>query len=281
VRTPLTDELARIVGAQDTDINLAAGALTIARIEYPTLEASEYIQRLDSMAAAVRERLEAGREGPVDVVRALNRYLFLEQGFAGNAREYYDPRNSFLNEVLDRRLGIPVTLSLIYMEVGWRLGLPLQGVAFPGHFLVKFPLDQGDVVLDPYHQGMSLGLDDLADRARAAVGDRSTFNAMAPQLLAGASRRDMLARMLGNLKAIYTAREDPARLLHVLSLLIALDPSRPGEYLDRSHTYQAIGNDAAAAADLRRYLDLAPDGEDSDELHEQVVELESQGFRIH
>jgi regulator of sirC expression with transglutaminase-like and TPR domain len=277
----LSDEFARLVAVGDGDINLAAAALAIARLDYPALDVPAYLRRLDEMAETVRSRLGPGPDAPVDVVRALNRYLFLEQGFAGNAREYYDPRNSFLNEVMDRRLGIPVTLSLVYMEVGWRLGLPLEGVSFPGHFLVKFPLDQGEVVLDPFHQGISLGLEDLAERAQAAVGDRTTFDLLAPQILAGADRRDVLARMLGNLKAIYAAQEDPARLLHVTSLMVVLQPDRPDAVLARARAYQAVGNEARAAADYLRYLELAPEEDDAEEIRGVVVELQARPSRLH
>lgn len=277
----LSDEFARLVAVGDGDINLAAAALAIARLDYPALDVRAYLRRLDEMAEAVRARLGPGADTPVDVVRALNRYLFLEQGFAGNAREYYDPRNSFLNEVLDRRLGIPVTLSLVYMEVGWRLGLPLEGVSFPGHFLVKFPLDQGEVVLDPFHQGISLGLEDLAERAQAAVGDRTTFDLLAPRILAGADRREILARMLGNLKAIYAAQEDPARLLHVTSLMLVLQPDRPDVVLARARAYQAVGNAARAAADYLRYLELAPEDDDAEEIRRVVVELQARPSRLH
>jgi regulator of sirC expression with transglutaminase-like and TPR domain len=161
----------RLMAEPDAAVDLGLAALLIARQEYPTLDSALYLAQLDSMALELRQRgADAGDE--IAAIQALNRYLFQELGFRGNQQDYFDPRNSFLNDVLDRRLGIPITLSLIYLEVGRRLGLRLQGVAFPGHFLVKLPLRDGEVILDPYAQGASLGIQELEERAEQAIGAR-------------------------------------------------------------------------------------------------------------
>jgi regulator of sirC expression with transglutaminase-like and TPR domain len=276
------EEFARIVSASgESDLDLARAALVIARVDYPELDAGPYLRRLDEMADAVAERAPREGRSPVDVVRSLNRYLFVEQGYSGNAREYYDPRNSFLNQVIDRRLGIPVTLSLLYLEVGWRLGLPFEGVAFPGHFLVKLHVDEGDVVLDPYHRGTSLALEELAERARAALGGGEDLQAAVPRLLAAAGKRQILARMLGNLRAIYERHGDHLRLLHVLSLLLVLDPHDPEGLRRRAAVYQALGNAGAALADWRRYLGSIADGEEAERVRETILELEVQATPLH
>jgi regulator of sirC expression with transglutaminase-like and TPR domain len=275
------EEFARLVAAPEPALDLAAAALAIARGDYPGLEAAGYLRRLDELAQAVRGRLEPAHASPLDLVRALNRYLFAEQGFAGNAREYYDPRNSFLNEVLDRRLGIPVTLAVVYLEVGWRLGLGLEGVAFPGHFLVKLPLAAGALVLDPYHRGAALGAPELAERVRALGAAQSDTQTLLPRVLVAASKRQILARMLGNLRAIYGHRGDPARLIHVLSLLLVLQPGEVSAVRDRARAYQAIGNSHAAAADWRRYLESLPDGDEASRVRTLVVELEERPGYLH
>ncbi|HEB80915.1 MAG TPA: hypothetical protein ENI71_03450, partial [Chromatiales bacterium] len=147
---------------------LARGALEIARLEYPDLDPDAYLWRLDDYAERVRA---AGGAGLTDQVLALNRILFREEGYAGNLEEYYDPRNSFLNEVMDRRLGLPITLSIVYLEVGRRVGLPVEGVSFPGHFLVKLPVQGGALVLDPFDAGRSLDEEDLQEQLTQVYGD--------------------------------------------------------------------------------------------------------------
>lgn len=280
--SPHAEEFARIVAAPEARLNLARAALSIARIDYPHLQPEPYLGRLDAMADAVRARLREGASpAPLDRVRELNRYLFVEEGFAGNAREYYDPRNSFLNEVLDRRLGIPATLSVVYMEVGWRLGLAFEGVPFPGHFLVKLHVSQGDVVLDPFYQGASLGIEDLAERARAAIGERESFEDLVPRILMAASKHQILTRLLGNLRAIYAGRQDLPRLLHVLSLLLVLEPEDAGLVQARAEAYQALGEHSAAAADWRRYLATLADDDEAERVRALIVELDGRPTRIH
>src|SRR5882672_1206516 len=158
-----------IVTGPEEDIGLAEAALLIAAPEYPGLDIPAYLARLSEMAATLKRRLREDIS-PTETPIALNRYLFDELGFGGNTGDYYDPRNSFLNEVLDRRLGIPITLSLVHIEVGRRIGLALHGVSFPGHFLVKCITRNGAVVLDPYAHGASLSLEDLQERLKVLRG---------------------------------------------------------------------------------------------------------------
>ena len=160
-------EWRRIAGMRDEDVSLAEGALWIAASEYPGLAIDDYLACLHDMAAKLRGRLRADI-ATADKLMALNRYLFDELGFSGNSDDFYDPRNSFLNEVIERRVGIPITLGVVYIEIGRRIGLGLHGVSFPGHFLVKCALRDGIVVLDPYSRGVSLDADELQQRLRAA-----------------------------------------------------------------------------------------------------------------
>ena len=160
----------RLARARSDEISLAEGALLIAAEEYEDLDVAEYLQRIDAMGAALRQRLREDISTS-DALVALNRYIFEELGFSGNADDYYDPRNSYLNDVIERKLGIPITLSVVYIEIGRRIGLPLQGVSFPSHFLVTCALRDGTVVLDPFAGGASLGLEDLQERLRPIAKD--------------------------------------------------------------------------------------------------------------
>ncbi len=201
------ERFAQLVSGPEEELDLAEAALLIAQEEHPELDVAGYLRRLDGLAAAVRARLPEAPE-PADIIHSLNIQLFGEEGLAGNESEYYDPRNSFLNEVLDRKRGIPITLSVIYLEVGRRLGLPLAGVGFPGHFLVKYSGADGELVLDPFAGGVTLSREELAQKLRRMYGDANPFLAQIPQLLAPASKKEILLRMLHNLKGIYLQQND-------------------------------------------------------------------------
>src|SRR5688500_2385828 len=196
-----------IVAAPEEEIDLVEAALVVAAEDYPGLDVAAYRARIDELAATLKRRLRADIS-PTDALIALNRYLFEELGFAGNVGDFYDPRNSYLNEVLDRRLGIPITLSLVYVEVGRRVGLALHGVSFPGHFLVKCTMRNGAVVLDPYARGVSLGVEDLQQRLKVLRGGAAPAPDMVGQMIAAAGKKAILARMLRNLKAIHRERRD-------------------------------------------------------------------------
>ncbi|HYV67031.1 MAG TPA: transglutaminase-like domain-containing protein, partial [Myxococcales bacterium] len=171
-------------------IDLARAALAIAREEYPELDEERYLRTLDDFAARVLRELPAGAL-PERKVGRLNVVLFHELGFAGNQADYYDPRNSFFNEVIDRRNGIPLTLSLLYMEVGRRCGLRVDGVSFPGHFLCKVMLDDGELIVDAFHRGQLLGLAELKRRFASVAGDAARFEL---RLLRAARPKEILAR---------------------------------------------------------------------------------------
>jgi regulator of sirC expression with transglutaminase-like and TPR domain len=267
----LDREFGSLLAQPDEQIDLAAGALLIAKHRYPDLDIGVQLARIDAMAGALRQRMRA--DDPVaERLVALNRFLFEELGFGPNLEDYYDPRNSFLNEVLDRRVGIPITLSLVYMEVGRRVGVSLQGVSFPGHFLVKCMLEPGMVVLDPYLRGASLSVADLQQRLRTVRGGEVS-QAIVAGMLVTAKRSEILARMLRNLKQIYLAAEDYRHALPLQHWLVVAAPHDAAEVRERGRTYLRLECYRAALADFERYLELSSDAADLDEIRGHVVEL--------
>ena len=268
-----------IVAGPEEEIDLAEAALLIAAHEYPRLDVFAYLRRLHELGTELKRRLR-GDISPTDTVVALNRYLFEELGFGGNTQDYYDPRNSFLSDVLDRRLGIPITLSIVYIEIGRRLGLALHGVSFPGHFLVKCAARDGVIVLDPYARGASLSLEDLQRRLRALRGGTAPPPEVARHMLAAAGKKDILARLLRNLKSIYLERRDPDRALAATDRIIALEPRAADEYRDRAALYLELECHRAALSDFRNYLMLKPDADDAASVHQRVVELQQIAARL-
>ncbi|MBI3796703.1 MAG: tetratricopeptide repeat protein [Deltaproteobacteria bacterium] len=257
------ERFAQLVSGPEEELDLAEAALLIAQEEQPDLDITVYLRRLDEVATAARARLPQAPE-PRDLIHSLNVQLFHEEGLAGNESEYYDPRNSFLNEVLDRKRGIPITLSVIYLEVGRRLGLPLVGVGFPGHFLVKYTGADGERVLDPFAGGATLTLEELAQKLRRMYGDANPFLGQIPQLLVPASKKDILVRMLHNLKGIYLQANDFARALAAIDRILLVAPDLVMEVRDRGAVHQRLGHLQGALQDFRRYLELVPDAEDAE-----------------
>ena len=270
---------AEIAASADDTINLAEGALVIASEEYPSLDIGAYLVRLDEMGATLKRRLRADIS-PADTIVALNRFVFEENGFTGNSADYYDARNSFLNEVLDRKRGIPITLAIVYIEIGRRIGLPLQGISFPGHFLVKCPLREGAVILDPYARGMSLGLDELRKRVKALGSGTEPPDPVIANMLAAAGNKEILARMLRNLKAIYTHHKDWIKALSAADRIITIMPLCAEEYRDRGTIYVNLECFRAALFDLQAYLQMLPAAKDADTVREQVVELQTAAARL-
>jgi regulator of sirC expression with transglutaminase-like and TPR domain len=268
-----------IVAGPEEEIDLAEAALVVAAHEYPGLDVQAYLGRLEELGDGLKRRLR-GDISLADTVITLNRYLFDELGFKGNTLDYYDPRNSFLNEVIDRRLGIPITLSILYVDIGRRLGLALDGVAFPGHFLVKCLVRDGVMVLDPYERGASLSMDDLQQRLRVLRGGTTPPPDTARHMLAAAGKKEVLARMLRNLKSIYLERRDPARALAAAERVIALDPQAAEEYRDRAAIYLKLECFRAALTDFRNYLMLKPGADDAAVVQRRIVELQQIAARL-
>jgi regulator of sirC expression with transglutaminase-like and TPR domain len=260
MKDAFVQEFARLVTSSDAD--LATPALLIARLECPSLDPLPYLDQLDAMGAAARERLIASgcledtrlSENAVDV---LNAYLFDEVGFTGNREHYDDPSNSFLNEVLERRTGIPITLALVYIEVARRAGIQIEGVNFPGHFLLRYPPAASDgvvikdLILDPFHRGARLSENDCRRLLQRHVGEEAAFD---PALLAPATKRQMLTRMLLNLKRIYVRLHSFPQARNVTEMLLAVDPSAFTELRDRGLLAYHMNDFSAALHDLQQYL---------------------------
>jgi regulator of sirC expression with transglutaminase-like and TPR domain len=276
---PFVQSFASVALSPDPD--LAVAALMIARIEYPTLDASVYLERLDELgrnaasrvATATRINQEwAAQPGPLASVVALNQYLFSEEGFVGNQMQYEDPRNSFLNEVLDRRTGIPITLALVYMEVARRAGVLVEGINFPGHFLVRAPAprdhldDSSDLIIDAFHGGALLSEDACREllRRHAAEGTVDTSR------LTQATKPQILVRMLTNLKRTYMKMRSFPQARDVTHLLLAVNPAAINELRDRGLIAYQMHDFSAALRDLQSYLDLAPAMHVDKEEHAQI-----------
>jgi regulator of sirC expression with transglutaminase-like and TPR domain len=262
----------RMAQGPDEAIDLVRGALLIAAEEYPDLDVEACVDVLQGFAAALRKRFRPDI-GPTDSIRALNRYLFEELGFHGATEDYYDPRNSFLNDVLARRTGIPITLAIVYMSVGRGIGLRLEGVSFPGHFLVRCPVRDGTAILDPYHKGVSLGIPDLQKRLAPNQG-KPPSRAEVAALLAPASTREILSRLLRNLRGIYLHYRQLPQALTATSRILALSPDNAREWRERANLHLALECFRAALSDFQSYLAIAPDADDAEAARARVVELQ-------
>ncbi|MFN2643677.1 MAG: SirB1 family protein [Burkholderiales bacterium] len=268
----------------DSRIDLAHACLMIAQDAYPDLAVERYLGDIERMAMRLRPRLrDAG--GAEERVALLNEFMYGELGFRGNADDYYDPRNSYLNDVMDRRTGIPITLAVLYMALGRRIGLPLEGVSFPGHFLVRLRLRAGVLVLDPFAAGASQSEMDLRQRLARVIppgvaGDVPVSELPLDQFLDAATNRQIIARVLRNLKAIYRDRDEPERLLAVLNRMVIVAPDAAVELRDRGIVYQRLECYRAALNDLRHYVEREPNAADLEEVRARLMEVSSRCARL-
>jgi len=237
VVNPGLEQFAELVSREQFD--LAQASLMLAQDVYPDIDVSAYLGRLDDIAAAIRPRL-AGDAFAEQKVLALNRYLFNEMRFNGNIDDYYDPRNSYLNEVIERRTGIPITLSIVYLEVGRRLGLNLKGISFPGHFLVKLSVKRGQLVLDPFLAGEAQSESDLRERLAKVLPSAMAQKASLDQYLEAATPRQIVARVLRNLKNIYAQDGKLENALAVMNRMLLVVPESAEELRDRGMLYQQL-----------------------------------------
>jgi len=274
----------QLLAGGDERIELARACLLIAEDAYPGLDVEGYVNEVARLALRLRARLSR-TAGAEEKVVELNQFLFDELGYTGNAEEYYDPRNSYLNEVIDRRTGIPITLSVLYMELGRKIGLPLEGVSFPGHFLVRVRMRGGMLVVDPFAGGEPQGEDELRARLqrvvpREATGGLSVRELPLDQFLEPATNRQILARLLRNLKGIYRKAEMPERMLEVLNRALIVAPDSASDLRDRGVVYQQLQCYRAALSDLREYIALEPEAADVDEMRARLVDLTSLCARL-
>ena len=269
--------------AEDTGFALVEAAICVAHDEHPDLDPQAVLAEIDRLAAKLKARLPADAS-PLRRLQALSRYFFNELGFCANVNNYYDCRNSHLHEVLASRRGIPITLALLYCELAGQLGLTAHGVSFPGHFLVKLRMPQGEVVIDPVN-GRSLSRDELDERLapyRARHGLEGDFETPLGLFLQAAPPRDVLARLLLNLKEIHRTGEDWPRLLAVQQRLVLLLPLAAEERRDRGLTWAELGRPTEAADDLAAYLADRPEAKDAQALRERLAELRRDGApRLH
>lgn len=274
-----TELLMTVLAVPEERLNLAEAALLLAKDEYPTLDVADYLHRLERLAEGVRARLTANA-GLEDKIVALNEFLFDDQGFSGNLDDYYDPRNNFLNDVLDRKLGIPITLSILYMEVGSRIGLVFEGISFPGHFLVKLPTDDGDVLLDPFSGGMPISAEDVLARIKQRFPEDDVRSAALDRLLVAANKKEILVRILRNLKAIYIKTGDDNKALLAMNRILLVQPDSPEEIRERAELYDRLECFRPALADYRHYVKLNPEAPEALDLHRRIVELERLAARL-
>ena len=273
--------------ADDASLSLIEAAAAIGQDEYPELDTQAVLADIDMMADRLKRRIPADAV-PVQRLRWLNRYFFQELGFAGNVNDYYDPRNSYLHTVLSTRRGIPITLAVLYIELATQIGLTARGVSFPGHFLIKLRMhtgqQHGEVVIDPF-TGHSLSreeLDELLNPYKRSHGLMGDFDAPLGLFLQAAPPRDVLARMLRNLKEIHRSAQDWPRALAVAHRLVILLPHAWDERRDRGLVFAELGQYPQAVEDIEAYLRHRPDAEDHAALSERAAELRGGGWpRLH
>ena len=265
---------AALMQSPDEELDLAAAALLVSAEEYPQLPVAMYLQRLDQLAERVRDRL--GEESaPLIVLQEMSRVLTEEEGFRGDVQNYYDPRNCHLNDVLDRRLGIPITLGIVWLEVGWRLGLPLGGVNFPGHFLLRYEGESMRVLVDPYYGGKLRFEGEMQGLLDQAYGGGVPFDS---RFLRTATKEDIVIRLLSNLKTIHLNHvHDEFRALAAIERILLIRPDAIDEVRDRGMLLARIGRNAEALPDLQRYLETAPEADDANRIRLLIQSLETEG----
>jgi regulator of sirC expression with transglutaminase-like and TPR domain len=269
-------QFSELLSGPDEAVDVARASLLIAAEEYPELDVGLYLARLQSLGGAVRERAGASAP-PENVIDVLNRLLFEDEGFRGNNEDYYDPRNSYLNEVLDRRTGIPITLSTVYMEVARHAGLDVEGVGLPGHFIVKATAPGREILLDPFHGGARLTEGDCQRRLDRIFEGRVRVE---PTMLTACARKEILARMLRNLKTIYAKAADHWRCLGVVDLLLRVNSASGEDLRDRGLLYAALDCYGLALADLRAYLARFPEAPEAADLATRIALLSRQAARL-
>ncbi|WP_322095917.1 SirB1 family protein [Pseudanabaena mucicola] len=262
-------QIAHTPDSQMTVDHLLEGALAIAWEEYPRMDLGHYREICDRMVADLQPRI-AKIPYPLKVVQEINQYLFVELGFRGNDHDYYEPRNSFINDVLDRRLGIPLSLSLIYILVGDRLGFPMDGVSFPGHFIIRPQHPDLEIFIDPYNKGEILFPEDCAAKLTQLYGYEIPLQ---PEYLQPVTVRRILDRMLNNLKLIYLRRRDPAKALAAIERSLMLNPDVPTQWRDRGLICYQLDRHTEARIDLENYLQHVPYAEDSRIILQLIAEM--------
>ena len=267
---------AELAALDDESIDLFTGALVIAVDEYPRLDRQSYLDKLEQIAFEA-QNASAGLGDPSDVLLAINSVIFLDYGYHGNRQNYYDPRNSFLNQVIDRRTGIPITLSILYMALAERVGIPLLGVGMPGHFLVKHSGSPGEIFIDPFNGGRLMDAGGCGKLLEEISGGRLELK---PDHLRAVSKKQILTRMLANLLGIYSEGKDYPRAIRAVEYILMIEPDQPGYIRDRGLLLAAAGRQRESIEALERYLRLGPNAADGPHIRESIKKIKAELSRL-
>ena len=255
---------------EDERVDILRAALTFSRIHEPAIDIERYVHRVDELAVRVAAKIE-DPDDPVQIIAALNDVLFREEVFRGNTVDYYSPRNSFLHHVLDRRLGIPITLALVYMEVARRVGFQLFGVGMPGHFLLKhYDVDGHSILIDAFERGSIVTEDDCRQKLDSIYSGQV---ALQPEFLLPVTRRQMLTRMLNNLRSIYLSQRDFRRAVQVVDLILVIYPRSPEDMKQRAVLRYNLNDFCGALSDFEEYVKMSPDASDAEEIRQTALSL--------
>jgi regulator of sirC expression with transglutaminase-like and TPR domain len=254
----------------DERIDLLRAALTFARVEDPQLDIEHYVRRVDELATRVAEQIQEP-DDPGQIIAALNHVLFQEEMFRGNTVDYYSPRNSFLHDVLDRRLGIPITLALVYMEVARRVSFQLFGVGMPGHFLLKhYDVDGHSILIDAFERGSIVTEEDCRQKLDSIYSGQL---ALQPEFLLPVTRRQMLTRMLNNLRSVYLSQRDFRRAVQIVDLILVIYPRSPEDMKQRAVLRYNLDDYRGALSDFDEYVKMSPDASDAEEIRQTALSL--------
>lgn len=261
---------ASLASLPDSKLRLFETTLLIAQDEYPDMNANDYLGLMADYSKRLKQTLNMDLDVPSKLM-AINHFLYKELGFSGNEFEYNDPRNSYLNQVFERKLGIPISLAVVQIEVMRRIGLPLDGISFPGHYLVRFPVDDGILVLDPFNQGRPVSIEELCERIAPHMDGQTPTEQQLFHALEPATARMTAMRMIRNLQAIYQQQGDYERMARSADRLLKLAPDLPEALRDRGLAYVQMGYSQGARDDLTRYLQLRADASDADEIRGHLI----------
>jgi len=268
------EEFARMIARPEEDLDLGQTALLVAGEEYPEMDVAGYLERLDDFADAVRQRAPEWLP-PEELAKIVGRYLFEEQGFQGNSGDYYNPDNSYFNRVLDTHTGIPITLSLLFLEVARRVGLRCRGVGMPGHFLVG--LEGSEVYFDAFNGGAALSIADCRRLAEGLFGPRMTWR---DDYLTPCTKYEFLFRLLNNLKVVYERTGAPEKAVGVTQRMILVNPQATPLYRDLAEVQYQLQQYRAAIRSLETYLNETPDAQDSQQVKSWIESIRATLSRL-
>ena len=264
-----SEQIEQVFAGPDHEVALGEAALVLARLEYPNLDVRAYLDEFERFAAEAEAGLPDNYE-PDSIIAGLNAYLFENLGFRGNEDDYYNPRNSFLNDVLERRTGIPITLSIVYLEIARRLGLPFYGVGLPGHFIIKYDDNRRYIFVDPFHAGRVLETEDCREIVRGIAGSELVLT---EQHFRAVDNRYIILRMLSNLRSIYLQTRQYRKVIAVLDMVLNLAPASAEDYKQRARLHHELGQSTPAIKDLETYLSMRPDASDETQVREWITRM--------